>query len=411
MRARTLVVLACAAAALPCRADWRDVPSVKGVCSAGCGDPGRAAGRSAAEYEPPAPTPTSIAYRHGQAGAAEQKAGDWAAAERSYRAALELDPRSHNGSVYAYQLGYSLLMQDRWSEAEAALRGSLALRDYAFAHNNLAFVLEKLGRVEEAEEEYLAAVRMEGPGSADSESRLAGLADERWNAVTDKAFKRALSQDGAAAEASWRRYLLVDPGSSAAYNNLALALRDQGRYLEAEAALREAARLNPDNERAGANLEAVRAKPGYSTMLRLARGTEFWSALAADTGSDPTKWLAMRCFDDGCSLAQDRAQDVRLITLTPKTWRDVPRPLRGDSQARALSEEKEGHETAYRERVEALKAVWSRKEGTSVERGALGLLELEHKKVLSAARGAIHKDDAAIEKRYQDLGFVVPKRP
>ena len=408
MNARAAGLLTCALGVLPaapCLADWRDVPDVKGVCSSGCDNAG-ASSRSEREYIPPAPTPGSIAYGHGQAADRYREAGDWAAAEGEYRTALETDRNSFNGSIYSYQLGYVLLMQDRFSEAETALRGSLRAREYAYARDNLAFVLQKLGRPDDAKQEYLAAIR-QAPWLSDAQNRLIEMVEERRNAVADDAFQQALGKDGPEAEAAWRRYLLVSPESGAAYNNLGVALRDQGRYLEAEAAFREAFRLDPSDAISKANIEKTRRRPGYSAMLKLAQGAAFWSGLAADAQYEPMKWLSMKCFDDGCKYSQDHSRDIPLLVLAPALEAvDVPRRIRDDPRVLELQKERHALEKGYQETAEALKAVWSEKERAPQAHGALDLLEFQHKNALTKDRSAIRTKEIEIEKRYQDLGYV-----
>jgi hypothetical protein len=91
--------------------------------------------------------------------------------------------------------------------------------------------LEQAGRVEEAAVAWRAALR-NWPGD---DVALFGLANTQF----------AL-QDYAAAEASYRDLLLRDPGQSAARNNLALALSEQGRHDAAVAEIESALAENRD---------------------------------------------------------------------------------------------------------------------------------------------------------------------
>jgi tetratricopeptide (TPR) repeat protein len=59
----------------------------------------------------------------------------------------------------------------------------------------------------------------------------------------------------AEAEAAFREAIRLDPGYADAHNNLGNVLGDVQRYADAEAAYREAIRLNPDYADAPAKLK------------------------------------------------------------------------------------------------------------------------------------------------------------
>ena len=402
--------------ASPAFPDWRDVPDVKGVCSGGpCGNQsGGSSSRQQREYVPPPPTPGSIAYGHGERGRRFQKEGNWSAAEQAYRDALRSDASSYNGSIYWYQLGYSLLMQDRWSEAESALRQSIAVRPgYHYAHMNLAWVLLKLGREKEAEEEYLAAMRLDPGDVTGSQGALIDLVGKRRKDIDDKAFKRAFDlEDPVQSEAAWRRYLLVNPGNSAAYNNLGVALQGQGRLLEADAAFREAARLDPQDAKAKQNLAGLKSREGYGEMLALAQAANFWGQLAAGDKNEAMKWMSMQCFDTGCSYVSDHSTAIRLLApAAPSSKGPEPSPaVRNDPVIAGLQKEKQALDNKYKQSYEALKAVWDAKERGKGDKGALDILEYQHKNELTAQASAIRTAEIKIKERKDklDLGVVLP---
>ena len=68
-----------------------------------------------------------------------------------------------------------------------------------------------------------------------------------------------VSQVGADAEAAYREAIRLDPGNADAHNDLGYMLATVNRYPEAEAAYREAIRLNPRHAGAPDNLERLLA--------------------------------------------------------------------------------------------------------------------------------------------------------
>ena len=197
--------------------------------------------------------------------------------------------------------GHALLLQRRYTEAEADYRAALRLQpNDADAHNNLANVLSQQDRNKEAEEEARTAMRLQPktpggyyslgmaleqqgrykeaeaanrtvlflrPDYAEAHTHLGNdLAKQGRYKEAEAAFRTAIrlkpelpqahlglsnccENDGRykEAEAESRKTLRLQPGYSEAYNNLGNALDDQGLYKEAEAEYREAIRLNPKN--------------------------------------------------------------------------------------------------------------------------------------------------------------------
>lgn len=105
-----------------------------------------------------------------------------------YQKALKLRPG--DPEIYCDK-GYSLYLQRRWAESEMVLRQSLAIDpSLRRAHNNLAMVLARTNRHEEA----LAEFRGGGNSVADAYSNLAFALtlDRQWQAAREN-YKRALA--------------------------------------------------------------------------------------------------------------------------------------------------------------------------------------------------------------------------
>ncbi|MBI1895829.1 MAG: tetratricopeptide repeat protein [Acidobacteria bacterium] len=82
--------------------------------------------------------------------------GRGADAERHYRAAVAIDPKTADGH---YNYGVMLAQAGRAAEAREAFSAALRANPrYAEAHNNLAFLLEQEGRLDEAIRHYRLAV-------------------------------------------------------------------------------------------------------------------------------------------------------------------------------------------------------------------------------------------------------------
>src|SRR5262249_46912054 len=103
-----------------------------------------------------------------------------------------------DAEVYC-DMGYSFYLQRRWAESEMNLRQALAVNpDHQRAHNNLALVLVRNDRLEDA----LAGFRKGGsdPVQAPNNLALAWTLDRRWDA----------------ARAEYQRVLELDPTSKVA---------------------------------------------------------------------------------------------------------------------------------------------------------------------------------------------------
>ncbi|MCI0457426.1 MAG: tetratricopeptide repeat protein [Gemmataceae bacterium] len=102
--------------------------------------------------------------------------GEFAASAPLYKKAVAAQP---NNADYHCNQGYSFYLQQRWPEAEAALRRALSLApEHARAQNNLGLVLAQTGRHTEALEAFWKA----GCDEADARSNLAFVLtlQKRW---------------------------------------------------------------------------------------------------------------------------------------------------------------------------------------------------------------------------------------
>jgi len=110
-----------------------------------------------------------------QAGLAAQRQGEFAEAERAYRAVLDVDAR-HPDALHL--LGTVRIQRDDLEGAEKLIRQAIeAAPDLAHLHTNLGGVLHKRGDRPAAESEYRRALELD-PDNADALSNLAHLLRE-----------------------------------------------------------------------------------------------------------------------------------------------------------------------------------------------------------------------------------------
>ncbi|MDB5754989.1 MAG: hypothetical protein JWR56_1417 [Massilia sp.] len=141
--------------------------------------------------------------------------GEVAAAEATFRQALELDPDV--AEVHA-NLGYLLALTGRWRESEQAYRNAIARQPWQLqVHLNLGAMLAACRRVDEAEAVYREALRI-GPASPEAWSSLGVLF--------------ACAKRESEAEQCYRMAMALDPSYRKAPFNLAYLLLRQGRYDE-----------------------------------------------------------------------------------------------------------------------------------------------------------------------------------
>ena len=175
-------------------------------------------------------------------GRAEREAGDLAAAERSFRAALEVVPTDAHAR---FQLAAVLTEQGRPAEALPEARRTLALRSgYPRGLQLLGSTLLALGRPEEA----VAALH---------EATLQEPENARAHFDLAVALTRTGKLERAAQE--YEAALHFDRRLSAAYYNLAVVLEAQKRDADAVRVLRHGLRAVPDDEMVGQRLAWILA--------------------------------------------------------------------------------------------------------------------------------------------------------
>ncbi|OGA55760.1 MAG: hypothetical protein A3G81_19560 [Betaproteobacteria bacterium RIFCSPLOWO2_12_FULL_65_14] len=213
-----------------------------------------------------------LSYETGNQGAAI----DWL--RRGIAANGELAPLH-------YMMGYSLLAEANFSDAAAAFRAALALDPrMAKAHNNLGCALEAQGALQEASECYRSAMELD-PRLADALYNLGNLYRQLGDTQqASRYIRQALELDGGRAdwkcnladllfeqfrlEEALRCYseaIELDSSQARAYAGRGLAALAWGAVDAADADLRKAMELQPDN----AELHS-----GWLLSLHYRRGNE-----------------------------------------------------------------------------------------------------------------------------------------
>ncbi len=155
---------------------------------------------------------------------------------------------SDNTATFLYNQGMLLGNQARWEEARRKLQDSVDLAPtWADAHFSLGSVLIRLGNIEEAEDHYRQAARLD--------PEVADMAIAHYNLGV------ALARRGDRTKAidQFRRTLELRPDHVDAHNNLGALLAQQGSLQEATVHLEAALRLRPDDLKAKKNLERLQA--------------------------------------------------------------------------------------------------------------------------------------------------------
>ncbi len=172
-----------------------------------------------------------------RAGDRARRAGNWMAAARYYRRALD---RSPGLTAIWVQLGHALKEQGNYAAAEAAYRRALALDEGAAdTHLQLGHLFKLQSRWGEAADAYAKALQLD-PGLQLADDELDGLAPR----LVEQGDKARDARNWPAAARSYRRALDHQPGLTAIWVQLGHALKEQGDHVAAEAAYRRALALD-----------------------------------------------------------------------------------------------------------------------------------------------------------------------
>jgi protein O-GlcNAc transferase len=195
-----------------------------------------------------------------------------------YERALKIQP-DFTAAIVGMGAVYKSLEQPE--EAEAYFRKALEIKDDADAYHNLGDLCRERGELEEAENNYKAAISSD-TSAADACYKLAGFYRKEGR-VADSipVFEEALRRDptlkaawndlGLAkaalgsfseAESCYKRALEVDPAYATAYNNLGLTLNAQWRFSDAESAFKKGIELSPDSVLMHTNLSPALVSQG-----------------------------------------------------------------------------------------------------------------------------------------------------
>ncbi len=259
-------------------------------------------GRSAARRQPP---PESRIAEHRNLGVAFYRTGLYDEAQREFRRVLEL--RDADGAA-RFHLGLVHLRRSEWEEAVDTLRRAALEPDTpAAVWHDLAFALERLGRLAESAEALVEATRRApspDPRIALSEAIVAlqrgdvPAADERlaaartaWGARQPSAawfhaagLAAALSGDSGRAIAVLEEGLAVHPHAATLHNNLAVVHERRGSYELAARTLEHALLEDANSPHLHKNLgdymyRAQRYDEAFDAFTRVVR-------LAAGHGAD-----------------------------------------------------------------------------------------------------------------------------
>ncbi|UCG48425.1 MAG: tetratricopeptide repeat protein [Phycisphaerales bacterium] len=178
---------------------------------------------------------------HNRMGTELLKEGKLKEAAAEFKQAIEADP-THAGAHNNLGIAYERMGRQ---EAQAQFERAIQLRsDFTHAHFNLARILIKTGRINEAVAELRRTIQID-PDHVGALNML-GMAHGR-------------QQKFAEAQAHLERAVRLDPNHAEARSNLGAAYAGQGRLREAIAQFEAALRIDPDNPEARENLRRVKA--------------------------------------------------------------------------------------------------------------------------------------------------------
>lgn len=184
--------------------------------------------------------------------------GKYEEAEKEHRKAIDINPNyaeAHNA------LGYALVNLKRYDEAEKEYKEAIRLNpDYAEAHRNLGYLLVKLGDVEktkrktaeelykEAEKEYRKALQI-NPDDEDTLICL-GISLEKLNKDKEE-------------EDCYKRVIEKNPNNVKAHTTYGYFLSSRGREEEAIKEYDEVIKINPDDAKAREQIMYIQSQRPY----------------------------------------------------------------------------------------------------------------------------------------------------
>jgi Flp pilus assembly protein TadD/predicted small lipoprotein YifL len=168
------------------------------------------------------------AYSFLRAGMANERTGNYPMAVKAYERGLAVEP---NNVELLNSLGFALFQAGKSREAIAPLEKALTIDPKHWkSHNNLALAYIDLGELEMAEAHYRESLAIKPQPAIHNDL---GFVLEREGLI-DEAVR------------SYRKALELDPKSASAHYNLGSSLARSGQYAEAEQHLRTALELQPD---------------------------------------------------------------------------------------------------------------------------------------------------------------------
>jgi Flp pilus assembly protein TadD len=168
------------------------------------------------------------AYSFLRSGMANERTGNYPAAVRAYERGLAVEP---DNVELLNSLGFAQFQQGRNPEAVAALEKAVAINPkHAKSHNNLALAYIDMGELELAEAHYRESLAIEPQAAIYNDL---GFVLERQGLLDE-------------ATQSYRKALELDPKFASAHYNLGSALARSGQLAEAERHLRIAVKQKPD---------------------------------------------------------------------------------------------------------------------------------------------------------------------
>ncbi len=360
---------------------------------------------------PSGPSRDDIERQHFNWGKQYMDAGNWAAAEREFRIAVQYDPKWWG---YRFDLAYVLQEQGKDDEAIGQYRASIGLRPSPVAYNNVGIIFYKEGNLDAAEEWYGAALKMD-PGYTRARNNLIQAIDygrkKELSDLFSDAYNLLNKGEYAKAEFMFRKYLLVNPNDAGAWNNLGVALERQGNTLAAEAAYREAVRLAPSDSINTGNLNSLLASSARTSAMNELKAAKEQSENAANAETiEAIKGTAMRCFDDSRGCSYTAGHDEEAVVFAPHETdnggaKQIPKQLREDPQFRQLESNGEKLDREYKKTYEATQQLWNRIDSGQGDKGAQEVLLAEQRNRLAVLKSEQMVNKIEKQKRYADLGF------